>query len=238
MTTAITTTTVSTTATTTTAASTTAPASTGVSSVASSIASSAPAASQGFSAQISAWIASVADAIRGCLATLPLIGGWFEKNTPAITTTTASTTTPLTTRWTDAELVNMIRGQFVVAPATTTIAVPAADIVNYTLNLFGQIQSPVSKMEAFQAVLGAVNSTDDIARQFYGALSDGTLGGPLEASKTAFREQIWIANGRADDGHGAGYGDHMIAHAIRGPLAQQAAQNLRNLLAATSTTGP
>lgn len=231
---------------TTASSSTTAPVSTGLSG-ASSIASAAPAATQGCSAQISAWFASCIDAIRGCLAKLPLIGSWFDNSASATTTTpgTSSTLGTSTTTWTDADLVRMIAGQFVSAGPTTgaTVAVPAADVVNYTLTLFGQIQSPVAKMEAFGAVLGAINSTDDIARQFYGALPEGTIG-TLGASRSSFREYAWIANGRNDNGHGPGYGDHVVQHEIRTLLAQTAVQNLRNALATaasstgTSTTGP
>jgi hypothetical protein len=251
MTTSISTTTAAHTTAVTTASSTAGSAPTGLSSVPSSIASSAPPSSQGCSSQISAWFASCIDAIRGCLAKLPLIGSWFEKNTPATTTIPSTTSSvAISTGYTDAQLLNMISGVF--APAgsittgATTVPVPDATIVNYVLGLFGQIQSPVVKIEAFRAVLGAMNSTDDIARQFYDALPEGTIG-TLEASRSSFREQVWIANGRSSvDGsghdHGSGYGDFVVYHAIRTPLAQAGAQNLRNALAAaaptTGATGP
>lgn len=126
----------------------------------------------------------------------------------------------------------MIRGQFVTGPASTPV--PAADMVTYALDRFNEIQSHAVRMEAFETVLRAVNSTDDIARTFYNALPEGT--GIVEASKSAFRRYIWEANGRNDAGHGANYGDHIIATAPRGPLALQAAQNLRTALAAAATT--
>lgn len=210
----------------------------GISTATSSISSAAD--NQGFSAQISAWISSVMDTIRNCLSKLPLIGSWFEKATPATTTSTTSTTTTTTT-WSDAELLAMIRGQFVAAggtTSTTTIAAPAADVVAYALNNFNQIQSPVTKMDAFLAVLSAVNSTDDIARQFYNGLPEGTPN--VEASRSAFRNHLWIANGRTSViggvDQGMGFGDHIIGTAPRGPLAQQAAQNLRAALAAAAVT--
>ncbi len=134
----------------------------------------------------------------------------------------------------DAELLGMIRGQFVAAPATTPV--PAADMVAYALARFQEIQSPVVKMEAFETVLSAVNSTDDIARQFYQALPDGTPGA-VEASKSALRYHIWLANGRNDEGQGANFGHHIITTAIRTrPLTMQASQNLRAALGAAATT--
>jgi hypothetical protein len=246
MTTSITTTT-STTAgaapTTTTTAATVA-VSTGLSNVASSIASSTTTADLGFSAQISAWIASAVEAVRDCLAKLPFIGSWCERSTPVSTTTTIAPA-PTTIVYTDAEIVAMIRGQFVPVPGTgstgISIGVPPADVVDYTLGLFAQIVSPVAKMQAFEAVLGANNSTLEIARDFYERLSDGALtdaqltAGTREASKQSFRYQMWRDNAGAGghgssvyDGHdhGAGFGDHMIYHAIRSPLAQQAVRNV------------
>lgn len=234
----------------------------GVSSGGSSITPAAPAESPGYCAQISAWWANVCASIRSFLASIPLIGDFFKDSTPATSTpgTTTGTTTPGTTTpgtapttWTDAERVNMIRGQFVPAPATTATttvaATPSAYIADYTINLFRQIQSPVSKMEAFQAVLVAQNSTDDIARLFYNVLPEGTITAgraDLGATKQCFKEYIWRANARGphepgfDNGLGANYGDHMIATAIRGPLPKQAAQNLLNAIAAapggTTTT--
>jgi hypothetical protein len=243
MTTSISTTTAAHTAAVTTASSTAGSAPTGLSSVSSSIASSAPASSQGCSAQIGAWFASCIDAIRGCLAKLPLIGSWFEKSTP-VTTTIPSTTSSVavSTGYTDAQLLNMISGVFAPAASTSTsstVAVPDAAIVTYVLGLFGQIQSPVVKIEAFQAVLGAINSTDDIARQFYDALPEGTIG-VVEASRSSFRERVWISNGNSSTygghDHGAGFGDFIVYNAIRSPLAQTGAQGLRTALVAAATT--
>lgn len=205
-------------------------------STASTLTSAAPAQSSGFSATISSWVSSVVDAIRNCLAKLPLIGSFFATAQPvtttAVTTTAAATTTPV-----DADYVNMIKNVFVAAPgtgATTTAAVPSADVVAYALDCFNRIQAPAAKMEAFQAVLAAANSTDGIATQFYGALD--------AAQQTAFRSEIWVANGRSSiDATGVnrsvGFGEHIVATDIRGALAQQAIRNvIANLAAATSTT--
>ena len=211
--------------------STTSSTSAGVGATASSISSAAD--NQGFSAQISAWVSNCVDSIRKCLAKLPLIGYWFDKGaTPATTTTTTTTTTTA-----DADLLTMIRASFVAAPAAGAAApaVPDAAGVNYLLGLFAQIQSPVVKMGAFHSVLSAANSTDDIARQFYNSLPEGTAG-TTEASKNSFKHQLWVSNGRNDNGMGVGFGDHILNNAPRGPLALQAAQDLRTALAPATTT--
>jgi len=213
----------------------------GLSSVASSL---APATDQGFSGQISACIASIFETIRGCLARLPCIGYWFE-STPVTTITPPVTIpNPTTIGWTDAQLVSMIRGAFpsvsavsAITSTTTVPVIPPPDMVNYLLSLFGQIQAPDAKIDAFHSVLDASNSNDGIAKQFYDALPEGT-GVPVEASKSAFRHQIWAANGSSvynGHDHGPGFGDHIVYGAIRGPLAQQAAINLRTALIAART---
>jgi hypothetical protein len=118
---------------------------------------------------------------------------------------------------------------------STTAApiVPPAAIVTSLLQLFGEINSPAAKIEAFQVVLEASNSTDDIARQFYDTLPEGD--GTSAASKSSFRRHVWLGNNGGDSvynghDHGAGFGDHIVWHAIRGPLAQQAARNLHAAL--------
>lgn len=218
----------------------------GLSSVSSSL---APATDQGYSGQISACISSIFETIRGYLAKLPYIGYWFE-STP-VTTIVPPAPIPGSTTvvWTDAERVAMIRGMLppLAAITTSTTAappvVPSGDIVNYLLGLFGGINSPAAKIEAFQTVLQASNSTDDIAKQFYDALPEGN--GTLAASRSAFRQQIFYANNAVVAGgssvynghdHGAGFGDHIVYHAIRGPLAQQAVRNLHAALVAPVST--
>jgi hypothetical protein len=233
----------------------------GVSSLGSSISSSGAAANQGCSAQISAWVAGFFDAIRSCLATIPCIGNWFANaaTTTGSTTSSGSTTSGSSTTWTNPEIVAMIRGVFVPASGITTgqasPAVPAADVVAYTLGLFGQISTPAAKIEALQTVFGAINSTDDIAKQFYNALPEGALtedqlnNNEREATRKSLRREIWEANGRVTTwgthAYNLNFGDHIINNVTRGPLVQQALHNLRNRLAAsgssttgTSTTGP
>jgi hypothetical protein len=240
MVTAITTTTTTipaTTGATTTHPATTTSSSTGASSGASTISSAAP-ESKSCSEQISAWVASVVNSVRGCLANLWWIGHWFETTPEPVTNpvTTNPLPTTTTTTWTDVEIVAMIRGQFQAPPVSTTAGttvaapgVPLPDVVAYTLNLFRGITSPVCKMEAFQAVLVATNSTEEIAKQFYEALPDGTSG--VEASKAAFRAHIYAANHNNDEGHGIGFGEFIIySPRVRSDLTSLAATNLTNAL--------
>ncbi len=231
------------------AASTTAPViPTGLSSMTSSI--SAPSESQGYSAQMSAWIASVVDTIRGWLAKLPCIGYCFERSStpPLSSSQTQSNSVPSTAlpAWTDFERFQMIRGQFVAGPATDPV--PIGDVVDYTLAQFRLIESPFYKVKAFEAILRATNSSDNIARSFYDALPEGTLShteleaGRREASKTSFRYQAWLENGdpaihpRIGSSvyetvdHGANFGQYIIDRAIRDPLAKRAAHSLKESL--------
>lgn len=218
----------------------------GVASTPSTITSAAPApaeSSKGFCAQISDFVARVIDSICNFLGKIPsTIGSWFTKSASTASTnqntTTSTTTSAPAASWTDQERVEMIRQMFVPVPETTTagdtaVAVPAQDMVEYALELFRGIQSPIEKMMVFNAVLTANNSTDAIARQFYDALPPGTAG-HLEASQTSFRECIWHANGNSSMHdrieYGMRFGEHIIDTAIRGPLAQGAADDLLHVL--------
>ncbi len=204
----------------------------GIATANSSISSAAE--NQGFSAQCSAWISSVVDTIRNCLSKLPVIGYWFEKSNPAPVPVTVPGPVVGPT-WSDAELLGMIRGQFVLPAAATpgtTHAIPAADSVAYALGHFNLIQSPELKMDAFVTILTAVNSTDDIVRQFYNALPEGT-NGATEVSKVAIRRHIWIANGQRDGGD-PNYGATVMNSAPRGPVVLQAAQDLRTAIIAAA----
>lgn len=218
----------------------------------SSITSSAPAGEQegGFSATISAWIANICDSIRKCLANLPLIGGWFAETTPP--TPVVPPVTPLppppAAHFSDDQLIGMVRGIFVPPPAAGTtggvVAVPDDAIVREVVNRFRQIQSPDAKIEALGIVLNSPSATDAIAKRFYDALPEGTNGIRVEASKNAFRYSLWCLNMEArapgaagsstfnGHDHGSGFGDHIVEHHIRGDLAKQAAQHLRDALRA------
>lgn len=218
----------------------------GLSSFPSSISSAKARTTQNdFSTQISAWVASVVDAIRACLARLPLIGGWFEVTPPVTTTTPTTPVPPPRVQYTDAENLNMVVAQFP-RPSTTTQATPPAtppvtpnpQTVDYVVNeVFNRIASPAIKMQAFEAVLTAPNSTDAIARQFYDALPAGT-DGVIEASKATFKHYIWLANGSSDEGRGIGYGEHMVSPAnIRHLRCQQAAHNLSAALTPATNVG-
>lgn len=217
---------------------TTAASSTGVSSVATTLASSAAstaAASRGFFAPV--W--DCLDYIRNCLSKLPFIGWIFGSSAASTTaTSTAGSTTGVTSaQWTDAELVNMIRGQFIQAGAVTSAGtapvVPNADTVTACLNLFGQIQAPAEKMKAFILVQNAVNGLDAITKQFYDAMDTGM--------QTAFRQAIYVANGSSDDYAGNSrwpqVGDYVVNNDIRSAIAKAAAtQYLAALNAVTATS--
>ncbi len=114
------------------------------------------------------------------------------------------------------------------------VGIPAVDQVAYLVAQIANITAPAAKMEAFEAVLVAQNSTDDIARQFYAAL-------PAD-NQNGFKGQMYAENGnssvRAGRDHGAGFGDYMVHHEIRSDHAKLAAANYRAaLLTAPTTTG-
>ncbi len=95
--------------------------------------------------------------------------------------------------------------------ATPDIPVPQNDVIAFALNHFNKIQYPVHQLEVFSAILGAVNSTDSIAKQFYDGL-------PIRI-QNEFKRMLWMNNGcssvRAGHDHGAGFGDYMVHHEIR-----------------------
>jgi hypothetical protein len=254
MTSSITTTTSATVATTTsTAATTTSQGSTsGLSSVTTTMSSSA--AAPGFFGQVGAWFTWVGDSCMGCLAKLPWIGQWFDKN-PASTSSSSTSVggSTSTSTLTDTDKLGIIRGALTLPSASTTsivsvLPVPDAGLVNYMVGLFGQIGSGAVKAQAFEDVLKAFNGTDAIAKQFYDALAEGD--GSLGVTKGSFRHHIWLQNGssRTADGidHGPNYGDHMVNTGIRLPVVILAAQNWRTALvnaaaslsSSTGSSGP
>lgn len=184
------------------------------------------------------------EAIRSCLANLPLIGGWFASASTSATSTAGTSSTSAVT--TDADCVRNIAAVFVpasaVSAATSAPAITPA-IVQYCTNLFGQIQSPVAKMQAFAAVQNAVNSTDAIVKEFYDALPAAEQ----EGFKLAMynKNQADTGNGSVRNGHdhGLGFGDYMVYHEIKTDLAKEgaiayiAALQAAASSTATSTTG-
>lgn len=173
--------------------------------------------------------------VRNCLSKLPLIG-WIFGSTAASTTATSTAGSSSSAQWTDAELVNMIRGQFIQAGAVTAAATapvpPNADTVNACLNLFGQIQAPSERMNAFIAVQTAVNGINTTTKAFYDAMSDDM--------KTALRQQIYVSNGNSDDFAGASrwpnVGGYVVENAIHSDLAKNAAVAYLASLNAASTS--
>ncbi len=189
----------------------------------------------GFSTTLRSWISTVLDAIRNCFSRFPIIGPWLASSPTPL----PPVVPPATTIISDADYVRMIKNVFVEVPASATataapVVVPGDDVVAYVLDCFNHIHDVEPKMQAFQAILTAPNSTDVHARQFYDALN--------ETAQTAFRAQIYTANGNSDvdtDGvsYGIHFGEHIIDRDIKGPLAQQAIGScLVNLRAAASVS--
>jgi hypothetical protein len=102
-------------------------------------------------------------------------------------------------------------------PSPFAVSLTQTQVIE-ALNIFRQIQNPRMKIDAFNWILSANNSTDNIAKQFYDELS--------EDLQREFRERIYVANGRNDENHGIGFGEHIIATNIRGALSRQAALDM------------
>lgn len=101
---------------------------------------------------------------------------------------------------------------------------PLPPQIDLLLDQFRQIQDPFYKMAAFRLTIVAINTTADIARQFYDALPD-----PLKAE---FRANICLVNGQeVDPNDGIQYatrfgGEHAIARNIRSLAASEAIDNI------------
>jgi hypothetical protein len=209
-----------------------------VSGVASSISSSSSTGA-GWMTTISDWVAKVVDAIRNCLANLPFIGHCFGNagSSSSVSSSVGSSSTAVS----DADLMNVICAQFPVAVAAgaTAPGVPAADVVAYAKNLFGQIHSPVVKLQALAQLQAAVNSTDAIVKEFFDTLP--------AALQDDIKGSMYVANGNTSvfNGHDhmGGFGDHMVHNEIRSDVAKLGiTQHIARLQAAVrssavSTTG-
>jgi hypothetical protein len=196
----------------------------GVSSTSNSISSavSQPSAvSQGFNTD---WFVGIINTVCDFFAQFPFISHFFAIERSVVTepeTTEPETTEPGRTepvRTPDEVRLNAIKNKFIDTKHMINIPALAPEDVAETLNLFKQMQSLWHKAAAFEHVLIAANSTDDIVRKFYGELPD-----PIQ---TSFRKAIWLKNNKNDRGYGLGFGEHIIATNIRGDLAQRAAEEL------------
>ncbi len=158
-------------------------------------------------------ISGKVEVARSFLATLPFIGRLFEAAPPAVRN-----------RSEDELRYNAIKEILIFDRPQSNDHPSPVDAVRSerlaeALNVFRQIQGPFYKAKAFERAIIAQNSTDDAARQFYNALPDQL--------QRDFREQIYIANGRNDNNHGIGFGEHIVATEIRGVLARTAAEHLK-----------
>lgn len=220
---------------------TTATAGAGIAGSGSSITSAAPvnAPSTGFSAQISAWVTSVVDAIRNCLAKIPGLG--FLSTAPVVTPPVV--TPPVVTP--DVAVAN-VKAIFDLSTDNTVPArpVPASDLVVYALSRFGAIATDANKIDAFAAVLGARNTNAGIARQFYDALPAN-----LQQAIQAKMHLANVVNGNPSSvfngvDHTFGFGAFMIHHEICNDISKRAVALVHaDLVAAattptTTTTGP
>ncbi|GEM_PF-6249829 len=199
----------------------------GVSSVASSIASASTADPQTTaSGGVCAWVYSIIEGLRNCLAKLPLIGRFFETGSTSISSVTSSSVNPHAAA--DALLINVIKSIFKQTPAAssgiTVVAplIPGADLVNLARDQFNGIQTPAAKWEAFGIVLNADNSTVPIIKEFYNALTP--------EMKEEFKGEMYRQNGNSRFNgvdHGIGFGEFMVHHQIRSPLAKSAVAHLQ-----------
>jgi hypothetical protein len=119
------------------------------------------------------------------------------------------------------------------AAGASSAVVPAADVVVYAKNLFGQIHAPVVKLQALAQLQAAVNGTDPIVKEFFDALSP--------ALQDDIKGSIYAANGNTSvfNGHDhmGGFGDHMVHNEIRSNVAKLGiTQHIARLQAAASST--
>lgn len=100
--------------------------------------------------------------------------------------------------------------------------------VGRALDLFGKIQSPAAKIEAFASAISSDKGFDYLhvspARQFYDAL-------PVDL-QNEFKHQLWVANNRSDNGLGLNFGQHIVDKGLtnneNNALAKQAVQAMRS----------
>ena len=181
---------------------------------------------QGFLSSCNRWISSVVDYIQKCFSCL---ASFFTNPISRQAPISEPTTDGLTSG--DYLFLTNMQNKFdngtrtfpdlhYLYPNVPPLSLPSLTQrqVVEALDDFRQIQRPHIKIDAFNWVLSVNNSTDEIAMQFYNALP--------EDLKRKFREAIYIANGRNDENHGIGFGEHIIATNIRGALSRQAASNL------------
>jgi hypothetical protein len=131
-----------------------------------------------------------------------LIGCLFE--TASQTASSAVSSAPGSSAVTDAQFVDLIRGVFPASVAgQPAAAVPPADVVDYAKGCFARIGTPAARWEALQVVLSAVNGSDASAQVFYNAMTP--------AEQDQFKREIWVANGRRDNGQGTDFGNNFVA---------------------------
>lgn len=211
----------------------TATAGAGIAGSGSSITSAAPAnaPSTGFSATISAWVTSVVDAIRNCLAKIPGLGFCATTSTVTPQVVTPTVVTP------DVAVAN-VKAIFDLQtdPAATVRPVPAADLVVYALARFGAIVTDADKLDAYGAVISARNTSPAIARQFYDVLPANiqqAIQAKMHIANVVNGQPSSVFNG-AD--HTFGFGAFMIHHEICNDISKRAVALVRDdVLAAAAT---
>ncbi len=202
------------------------------SSITSAASTNAP--STGFSAAISAWVSSVVDAIRNCLAKIPGLGFLSTATTQQVATQqVAAPAAP------DVAVAN-VKAIFDLStdPNLAVRPVPANDLVAYALARFGAIVTDADKLDAFEAVISARNTNPGIARQFFDALPQNmqdAIKAKMHIANVVNGQPSSVFNGQD---HTFGFGAFMIHHEICNPISQRAVALVRADLAAAATATP
>ena len=206
-------------------------------------------ADPGCCARIWAWVTSIWESIRGCLANLPLIGSWFAPATPPPGGGTAPgsggaapgaptgagaapTAAPAIAAPTEADVARLhrIQGVFFTAEEVTagaSNALPDAGLLAFAMGQYRGMETPFAKMAAFRHVLHAGNVTDAVVRDYYNGLPRNL--------QNAFKGEMYNVNGSSTFGgtdHIHRFGDHMVNHAIRHQVARTAAANMHDQMVA------
>lgn len=215
------------------------------------------AAGPSFYERVQEAVTNVINAIRDCFAKLPLIGYLFARGAETSATGSTTSATGSSTQLTDAEILDLIQGQFVAAgagtatgtgtaTATGSTSAPAAvdeEVLNYLVTSFQQIQDQGVKVQAFQTVHASANATDAHRKRFFDALPEGdhaVAANPTELTKQALKHHVWAANGNssvAPDGtdHGLNYGEWFFNN-ITPQVLTDALHHLRHVVTAAGSS--
>jgi hypothetical protein len=156
---------------------------------------------QGFCAQISAIISCIFAAIRGCLASIPLIGRLVTTLPEQIPVTPIQATSiqPERQLHPDAARYGTIENLLGGSPRQAALT---NEEIAEALAQFTAMESDYGRAKAFELAIMGAHSTVHIAIEFYRALPQ-----PL---KDKFKELVFAANNHQDEGRGTGFGDYFV----------------------------